>query len=549
MGQGQSSERAASSESAAGGAAPSGAIEAKVAKVGDLKDGEMREVVVGEGKALLVFSNGQYSAIGHKCSHYGAPLAKGSLCGERVRCPWHGACFNVRTGDLEDFPGLDSVPKYDVRIDGEDIVVIGNEKGLSNFRRTADMVSCSPDDKRTFLIVGGGAAAISCAETLRQEGFKGRVVMTTKEDCLPYDRPKLSKALSSSADALSLRKAEFFKAHDIEVLQGKEAVGVDVASKTVTYADGSTQKYDRVAFATGGAPRSCPAPGNDLQGIHLLRTVSDGNAIAAEAEGKHLVVVGTSFIGMEVAACLVSKCESVTVVGRSAVPFKFSLGETIGLALKNMHEEKGVKFQLGTTVSEFVGEDGKLTSVKLENGETLQADVCVLGLGVTPSTSYLKSVEGLTFAPGGSVKVDKSMKAAEDIFVAGDIAHFPLDLAGDHVTIGHWQVASYHGRIAACGMLDSPKAVVNTVPFFWTQQFGKSVRYAGYAGKFDDVIIEGDPNELKFVAAYVREGKVAAVATMGMDPLAAKAADCLRTGTMPSAEEIKANPSKWHTVA
>lgn len=529
--------------SAAATAQPSeNSVEAIVAKVGDLKDGEMREVEVGSGKALLVFSGGEYSAIGHKCSHYGAPLAKGSLCNGRVRCPWHGACFNVKTGDIEDFPGLDSVPKFGVRVDGENIVVVAEQSALSDFRRTSNMISAKSDDRRVFLVVGGGGAAMSCAETLRQEGYTGRIVMVSKENSLPYDRPKLSKALSSTAEALALRKQEFFDKHGIEFSGGKEVVSVDAAGKTVTFADGGSQSFDRAVFATGGSPRSCTCPGADLDGIFLLRTVPDGNKIAASVEGKNLVVVGSSFIGMEVAACLQSKAASVTVVGKSEIPFAASLGKEIGLGLKKMHEDKGIKFQLGTTVKEFLGENGHVTAAVLENGESLPADVVVCGLGVTPTTSYLKGVEGITLSRQGSVEVDSSMRASGDIFVAGDIAHFPLPLAETHVTIGHWQLANYLGHVAALGMLDKAGSTVQTVPFFWTQMFGKSLRYAGYAHGYDDIIIEGNPADLKFAAAYVKGDKVVAVAAMGMDPLVSKAADHLLAGTMPSAADVRADP-------
>ncbi|XP_065187782.1 apoptosis-inducing factor 3-like [Sycon ciliatum] len=536
---------AAATASAVAAQPSANAVEAVVAKVGDLKDGEMKEVEVGSGKALLVYSGGEYSAIGHKCSHYGAPLIKGSLCNNRVRCPWHGACFNVKTGDIEDFPGLDSVPRFGVRIDGEDVVVIAEPSALANFRRTADMAEPKSDDARVFVIVGGGGAAMSAAESLRQEGFTGRILMFSKEDSLPYDRPKLSKALSSTAEALALRNADFFKQHGIEFAGGKEVVSVDAAASTVTFADGASQSYDKVLFATGGAPRACTCPGADLDGIHLLRTVPDGNTIAASVEGKHLVVVGSSFIGMEVAACLCSKAASVTVVGRSPIPFAAVLGEKIGLGIRKMHEDKGVKFQLGTTVTEFKGEGGHVTSAVLGNGQTLPADIVVCGLGVTPTTSYLKGVDGITFSAHGSVQVDSRMHAAGDIYVAGDIAHFPLPIANGHVTIGHWQLAARLGRAAAQGMLDKTAAgaPLDTVPFFWTQMFGKSLRYAGYGHGHDDIVVEGDPDELKFAAAYLKGDSVIAVAAMGMDPLVSRAADHLLAGTMPSAADVRANPA------
>ncbi|XP_072163491.1 apoptosis-inducing factor 3-like [Diadema setosum] len=514
-------------------------LEAIVCKVDDMKDGEMREVDIGTGKALLVKELGEFSAIGHKCSHYGAPLVKGALCNGRVRCPWHGACFNTKTGDIEDFPGLDSVPKFEVRISGDDVIVQANPEDFLSHKRVKKMVTCSPDDEKRVLIIGGGAASVTCAETLRQEGFKGQLIVATKEKHLPYDRPKLSKALSSTADSISLRNADFFSIYDIDIKTEQEATSIDTVLNSVSFSNGDSISFDNLVVATGGRPRSLGIPGSDLTGVCLLRSPEDGNRIAELAQGKNAVVVGTSFIGMEVAAYLAGKAANVTVIGRGSTPYQATLGEKIGAALQKLSESKGVRFIMKSGVSEFKGEDGVLKEVILTDGQSVIADVCILGVGVTPATDFLRD-SGISMTSGGAVVVDKYLKTNKpNIYAAGDIASFPLAMADSkEVSIGHWQIAHAHGRVAALNILGQ-KVEMDSIPFFWTQIFGKSVRYAGYNEGYDDIVIIGDPDELKFVAYYLKDEVVTAVASMNSDPVVSQFAELLASGQELTKSEIQ----------
>lgn len=507
-----------------------------------LQDDNMKTIDISEsGKALLVRENGQYFAVGHKCTHYGAPLNTGHLSNGRVRCPWHGACFNIRTGDIEDFPGLDSIPKFEVVIKNDNVIVRAHPEQLVSHKRVKRMVKAdSSYDKRVFVIIGGGGAAMKGAEALREEGFKGKVVMITKESHLPYDRPLLSKKLTASADAIKLRSEEYLKDFDIEFLHRVEATALNANKKTVTLSNGSLLNYDNVLIATGGKPRSLNLPGSDLENVLLLRSPDDANKIADEVPGKNVVIIGTSFIGMELASNFSDKAASVTCVGRSSIPFANVLGEKIGTMLKKVHESKGVKFITDAAVTEFKGENGRLTTVCFDNGTEVLADICVQGVGVIPSTDFLKN-SGVPLSNHGDVIVDKYMKACEGVFAAGDIAHFPLKmLNGDKVSIGHWQISHKHGLTAARNMLGQ-KEEINTIPFFWTSQYGKSIRYCGHAHSFDDVIIDGDVDEQKFTAYYVKGDRILAVATMGPGNAAAKAANEMFDGKMPSATQIRAS--------
>jgi len=308
--------------------------------VDDLQDGQMKEVDAADNmKILLLKHQGKFHALSSKCTHYGAPLAHGSLCNGRVQCPWHGACFNVTTGDIEDYPGLDSLQTFKVSVSGKEATIHYRAAALKE-KRVKAMCRHWATDKRTFLIIGGGAAGALCAETLRQNGFQGQIVMTSRERHVPYDRPKLSKSLDASADSLALRKKEEYKQHDVTFRPDSEITKVDVKNKTATFKDGSTLTYDKLLLCTGVSPQTLDIPGKDFQNIFLLRTVDDGNKIVAQAKEKKVVIIGQSFIGLEVASYLVDKAANVTVIGRADIPLKQLLGAKIGAMIKKVRHDK-----------------------------------------------------------------------------------------------------------------------------------------------------------------------------------------------------------------
>ncbi|PIK53726.1 putative apoptosis-inducing factor 3 isoform X3 [Apostichopus japonicus] len=524
---------------------PDEAVEAVVCQVDSMKDGEMREVDVADGKVLLIKDLNEFTAIGHKCSHYGAPLAKGVLSNGRVRCPWHGACFNTKTGDIEDFPGVDSIPCFKVRVEGSDVIVEAQKK---SHRRIKKMSLRSADNDKVFLIIGGGGAGLVCAETLRQEGFGGRIVIATKEKHLPYDRPKLSKAMDGSAESIQLRKDDFFLVYDIEVKLEHEVVSIEAELNTVKFQNGDSLSFEKLLIATGGKPRTLDVPGKDLKNVCSLRSPDDANYIAQLGNGKNVVIVGSSFIGIEVASFFSGKAGSVTVIGRGSVPYAATLGEQIGGAVKKLAEEKGVKFHMNCSVKEFKGQDDVLSSIVLSNDEEISADVCVLGVGVTPATEFLQN-SGLRLSSKNNVIVDKFLCTNNpDIYAAGDIAEFPLRLNNNSpVNIGHWQIAHYHGRVAALNMFGH-ETEVETVPFFWTAIFGKNIRFSGYNHGYDDVIISGSLQELKFIAYYARGDYIVAIATLNSDPAASKFAEFLASGKRLKKSQVTSeDPESWQS--
>ena len=507
-----------------------------VANVNDLRDGQMKEAEVEQHSILLLRVNGEYHAIGGTCPHHGAPLVEGVLREGHVRCPWHQAVFDVASGLCDQPPSLDDLPRFDVRVDGEDVLVrLPDEIPESCAPR---MVRADPAaDGRTFVILGCGAAGAAAAQTLRQEGFQGRVVMITREEHLPYDRTELSKRFLRSAKARPpmLRDGEFFSSHGIEVLTGREVAEVSVTGKTVTFADGSSLQYDRILLATGAEPRTLGVPGEDLENVLVLRSMDDCERIRGRLDSaSRAVVVGASFIGMEASACLAKRGLSVTVVAPSSASFERAFGPDIGRMYQTIHEEKGVVFRMGATVERFEG-DGRLNAVVLEGGERLEADVAILGVGVQPGTQY---VSGLEVGEDGSISVDSHMRAAEDVYVAGDIARWPDWRTGAPVRIEHWRLAQQHGQVAAKNMLGRDTRYAG-VPFFWTEQFMVATQYVGHARTWDEIVFDGDPARQQFVAYYVKDGRVFAAAGCQEDHKMGLIAERLCAASMPTVDELR----------
>ncbi|MEW6443277.1 MAG: FAD-dependent oxidoreductase [bacterium] len=483
-----------------------------IARVGDLRDGEMKEVEVAEGrKVLLVVIDGEYRVLGATCPHYGAPLAQGLLYEGRIRCPWHHSVFDAGSGGLREPPALDGLPRFEVRIDGDRIVAVLPDEMPASCH--APMAAPDPAaDPRTFVIVGSGAAGLAAAETLRQDGYRGRVVMLTGEDHLPYDRTDLSKPYLRNADARKpyLRCAEFYGKYGIEVLTGHHVEAVDPAGKTVLCRGGARIAWDRLLLATGAAPRRLGAPGEDLENVLYLRSLDDCERIRglASAGSGRAVLVGASFIAMEVAAALVVRGFSVTIAAPEPVPFEATLGKEIGGMYRSAHEQKGVSFRLGARVDRFEGAGGRVAEVVLADGERLAAGLVVIGIGVRPVTGYLK---GFDKHEDGSLLVDRQFRVSGDVFAAGDIARFPDWRTGEPIRIEHWRVAEQHGRAAAHNMAGR-NAGYSDVPFFWTNQHYVITSYVGYARGWDEIVLDGDLEERRFLAFYLKGGRVLAAA-------------------------------------
>ncbi|XP_055736894.1 apoptosis inducing factor mitochondria associated 4 isoform X1 [Salvelinus fontinalis] len=511
----------------------------------DLQDGQMKEVEVDEQKILLVRTQGLYSAVGSKCSHYGAPLIKGALVGDRVRCPFHGACFNIKTGDIEEYPGLDCLPSYKVKVEDGKVYVSVNKKSLKLYKRVKDMSCRVSGVRHTILLIGGGPASLLCAETLRQNRYEGRIVMVTRDTLPPIDKPKLSKAMHLESASLLLRPTDFFQQHDIELWMEKEVVSVNPVEKTVKLNDGSLHYYDQLLISTGCRARPLSCPGSELEGVRILQSYEDAKEIHQSCVGKKAVVVGASFIGMEVASYLADKAASVAMVGNGSYPFKRSLGPEIGKMTMQMLEESKVKFYMNDGVVEIIGQNGKVKEVVLKSGAVVETDVVIAGIGVIPNSDFLKESQ-VEVDSRKAVIIDKFMRTnIPNVFGAGDVTSFPLTIRKDQrVNIGHWQLASAHGRVAALNMLQK-QIKIDSVPFFWTVLLGKSVRYTGYGEGYTEIIFKGKVEERKFLAFYIKDDQVVAAASLMFDPAVARLAEMMSNGLVITKEQAQSDDLSW----
>ncbi|KAJ7308859.1 hypothetical protein JRQ81_008132 [Phrynocephalus forsythii] len=535
------------------GGSSSSLVTQQVCREDEMGDGEMREVEVAGYPVLLLREGLQFRALGSRCPHAGGPLAKGYLARGRIRCPWHGACFSTQTGDIEEYPTLDCLPAFKVAVDRGQVYVTAELKDLEGSRRVKAMSPRCPLNPQTVLVLGAGPAALTCAETLRQEGFTGRILLATPENHLPYDRTKLSKGMEAKPEELYLRPQAFLDTHGIEVWTQKEVASVDPVGKTAQFRDGSCQAYDSLLVATGSSPRALQCPGCDLQNVCYLLTPEDAARILTLATGRQVVVVGGSFIGMEVAASLAGKASSVHVVEKGELPYHLALGEQVGRVALKMLQAQGVQFHMKAEVQELLGKGGKVSHVVLADGHQIPVDVVVVGIGVVPNTAFLQG-SPLALDRSGAILVDLFMQTnLPSIFAAGDVASFPVALlGGKHAPIRHWQIAQAHGHVAALNILGRQKPL-HTVPFFWTRLQTKTIRYAGCGIGYTDTVLKGSLEEEKFLLFYIRDGLVTAVAGLNVDPMVSLVAEVLDSGRSISKQEAEVMTAEelqeaWRTL-
>lgn len=355
----------------------SNSVEVLACKLNELAVGSMKELELNGRMILLSRSSDGVFATSHLCTHYGAPLIKGVINGNRVMCPWHGACFNLKQGDLEDSPGIDHLEHFDVKIKGDEIFVSVPLTSSSGKRRP-DFACKKAISSKTVVVVGGGAAGYTAVETLRKEGFDGRVVLISSEEFLPYDRPKLSKNLSLSGEAIALRDRQFYDEIGVELVLGTSVEELDAATKLIKLSSGKTISYDDVIVCSGSRPFVIPIPGSNLEGVLTLRGPKEANHIdQLSLPDSKVIIIGTGFIGLELATYLknVKKVKDVICVSQDKFPLARVFGDRIGAYLKGVYESNGVKLMLNTHLEEIIGKDGKVQSLKIkEQVEPLPCD-------------------------------------------------------------------------------------------------------------------------------------------------------------------------------
>jgi apoptosis-inducing factor 3 len=473
----------------------------------------------GEPVLLVRRTDDEVVALGATCTHYGGPLAEGLIVGDTVRCPWHHACFDLRTGLPVRAPALNPLPCYEVDTSGGLIRVGARTSGPVTLRRNSSL--------RTIAIVGAGAAGESAAETLRREGYDGEILLFGADESPPVDRPNLSKdylAGNAPEEWMPLRPPAFFGEQKIALTLNARVTSIDPTAHKLTLADGREVAWDALLLATGADPVRPPLPGGDMPHVLTLRTLTDSRAIIERAtRAKRAVVVGASFIGMEVAASLRARGVEVHVVAPEAVPFERTLGPELGGMFRAVHEEHGVRFHLGQTVAAVEPDAVMLAGSE----ERLTADMVVLGVGVKPAFELARAA-GLQ-VDRGVVVDDRLRTSAAGVFAAGDVARYPYAPTGEQVRIEHWAVAQRMGRVAALNILggDLP---FTAPPFFWTTQYDVTLSYVGHAESWDRIDVHGDLAARDATLAYRRGGKTLAVATIGRDKTSLQAEVAIEAG-------------------
>jgi NADPH-dependent 2,4-dienoyl-CoA reductase/sulfur reductase-like enzyme/nitrite reductase/ring-hydroxylating ferredoxin subunit len=468
----------------------------------EIADGGMLSGDVDGEAVVLVRQGKEVFAVGAECTHYHGPLAEGIVSGQSIRCPWHHACFDLRTG-APSAPALNPIAVWNVEQREGRVFVTTKRDIPAPARAKTPLASVG--------IVGAGPAGNAAAEMLRSEGFSGAVTMIGAEETVPIDRPNLSKeylAGTAPEEWMPLRDADFYRAQNIEVLTGRRAMQLDTKSKTLTLDDGSKRTFDAILIATGSEPVRLSPPG--AARVHVLRTLRDSRAIIAEAaKGKRAVVLGASFIGLEVAASLRAREVEVTVVAPDEVPLGKPMGVEVGAFIRRLHEQHGVHFRLGTTVATFEGD-----RVVLATGEPIPADFIVAGVGVRPNTQLAQSA-GLTVDNG--IVVDEFLETAvPGIFAAGDVAHYPDPFTGQKIRVEHWVAAGRQGQTAARNILG--RRTPHTVPpFFWSAHYDVTIAYVGHATGYDRVEIHGSLDERRALASYHAGPNLVAIAAIGLD--------------------------------
>jgi len=366
-----------------------------------------------------------------------------------------------------------------------------------------------------IVIIGASLTGASAAAALRGQGYEGPVVLVGAESELPYERPPMSKEyLRGEAEfSKSLVKPEqFYAENSIELRLSATVTGIDTAGREVELADGSHIRAEKILIATGARNRKPPIPGLDKQGVHQLRTKAESDAIRAEAKpGSHAVVVGMGFIGAEVAAALRTAGVEVTAIDPFTVPLQRVFGETIGRALASLHSEKGVTLRLGgEPVTAFEG-NGRVERVRLGNGDALECDFVVAGLGVEPVIDFL---DGTDVAIDNGILVDEFCRTNVDgVYAAGDVANHTHPLFGRRMRVEHWQNAMRQGTAAAKSMIGHGEPYAD-LHWFWSDQYDENIQYAGHHTGWDDLVVRGSIDERKFVAFFISDGLIEAAAAM-----------------------------------
>lgn len=509
-------------------------------KKSDIPSGGMKSYKQDDDSIILITRDeDEFFAFDGKCPHVGADLGDGIRCGDRVVCPWHHGSFNSRDGTLLEPVAMRGLTQYKLTDAGDTLTVDTSapiDKSVANDKMT---------DTHT-IIVGGGGSGFMTADQLRKTGYGGKITMISADDKAPYNRPLLSKAFLAGKlgeSQIMLGGTDWASKNNIDLRLNQTVSNVSPNERTITVQDNSgnneTHTADFLVVATGSEPKVPPFKGADAKGVYTLRSMDDAKDIKAASTGKNVVIVGTGFIGMEVASALAQAGDtaSITIVGQSHRVMSNIVSEAVSNALITMHEENGVSFAFGAGVNEISSDNGQANGVVLSDGSTLDADIVILGTGVAPRTDVLDEVND----PDG-VQVDEHLQLRDGVYALGDIAKATNQMG--RMRIEHWRVALQHGIVTAGAILgdDEVNSLEQRIPFFWTAQYGHSLRYSGHAATPDNSILLGRPDDLDYIEYYFddegEDTRASAASTLGRDKELAAFSELLRRGHAPTRAQI-----------
>ena len=518
----------------------------------DIVSGGMKSYKQDDDSIILITrDDSTFRAFDGKCPHAGADLGTGLRCGNRVICPWHHATFDSSDGALLEPIATTGLTQYQIIDNGDSLTVDTSakiDKQVENDKLT---------DTHT-IIVGGGGAGFMTAHQLRNTGYGGKITLVSAEDKAPYNRPLLSKAFLAGnmpEEKLLLGGTDWASKHDIELRLNQTVSEVLLNERSIVITDekGDSNKLtaEFLVVATGAEPKIPPIKGATLDGVYTLRSMDDAKLIKAASHDQRVVIVGTGFIGMEVASALTQSATtaSITVIGQTHRVMGNIVSETVSNALIKLHKENGVEFVFDASVAEITaaknttdnGEDNfsQVSGVKLANGEQIDADIVILGTGVAPRIELLQN----TNHPDG-VQVDEHLQLRDGVYALGDIAKAPNQLG--RMRIEHWRVALQHGMVTAAAILndDNVKSLQERIPFFWTMQYGKSLRYSGHAATPDHGILMGSPDSFNYIEYYFDDEdentRASAASSLGRDKELVAFSELLRQGHAPTRAQINA---------
>lgn len=509
----------------------------------DIADGGMKSYKQEDDSIILITrDDSTFHAFDGKCPHAGADLGTGLRCGNRVVCPWHHAAFDSRDGSLLEPVATEGLTQYELTEDGDTLIV----NTAAKIDKTVE--NDQLNDTHT-LIVGGGAAGFMTAHHLRNMGYGGKVSIISADDKAPYNRTLLSKAFLAGnmpEEKLLLGGADWADKQNIDLQLNKTVSQVlpnenSIIINNSDAGDTETLTPDFLVIATGAAPTIPPIVGAKQNGVFTLRSMDDAKAIKAASHNNKVVIIGTGFIGMEVASALsqAGTAESITVIGQSGRVMESIVSETVSNALIKLHEDNGINFELNAQVKEITGNGSQLTGVSLDSGARIDADIVILGTGVSPRTDLLKEVND----PDG-VQVNSHLQLRDGVYALGDIAKASGQMG--RMRIEHWRVALQHGLVTAATILgdDNVHSLDARIPFFWTMQYGKSLRYSGHAATPDNNIVMGTPDALNYIEYYFddegEDTRASAASTLGRDKELVAFSELLRRGHAPTRAQINA---------